>query len=643
MVTFFRNRIKSCFGQHPQDRRLHLGLIIATLLYCPLLFTGLDSYGRRDWDQFTFRYETPRAALLRDHQLPLWNPYVNGGTVLLAHPDSPFPSPWYLLVLALGAPLGLRVQVVLFMALGSTGMATLLRRWNVPRPGCFVGGVIFMMSAHFALHIAEGHLEWCVLGLMPWLMLSMRRFDTDLRFVIVSAFLLSSVLLFGSVYIMAVYIPFLSVWVLLQSLRQRSWRFAFRWAGTLVLTILLSAVKLLPQLDFVQATPRQVAVEGFSLAGLVPMFLDPRQALLYEATRDISGVLQTRHRGISNEFPKSLAENISIPIDAQLKNLGFDWQWHEYGGYMTHLGLILIICGLFVSWRSQWPLYVAGLLALITVLGNGFPIDLWALLQKLPLYHSLQVPSRFLAAVVFVLAVAAGQGLGWLCQRSLLTRRRSLLALIWYGVPLAIYVELAVLGWKLFGDVFICTPIQLPHYQNFALRYTQINTYFPTMYSYVYPLIAANSGVLEGYENIQLKRGKVQTVDDPDYKGEAYLETSGDPASIREWTMARVKIAFYANKPDKLVLNQNYFTGWRASIHGSNGSRQQPAVDNGSGLVSIEVNPGDREVEFYYFPTSFITGAWISGITLAICLALLIVSNKRRLTSQHVVHSREFV
>jgi hypothetical protein len=625
----FSKLVRASSRQDKQDRRLYLALIAATLLYCPLLFTGLDRYGRHDWDQFTFRYETPRAALLRDHQLPLWNPYVNGGTVLLAHPDSPFPSPWYLLVLALGAPLGLRVQVVLFMVLGSTGMAALLRRWNVPWPGCFVGGVIFMMSAHFALHIAEGHLEWCVLGLMPWLMLCMLRFDTDLRFVIVSALLLSSVLLFGSVYIMAVYVPFLSIWVLLQSLRQRSWRLAVGWAGALILTILLSAVKLLPQLEFVQANPRRVEIVGLSPAGLVHVFLDPRQILLYQATRDVESVTQMRNRGVSNEFSKSLPDDVSKTIDHQLRLLGVAFQWHEYGSYITYLGLLLAICGVVVSWRSHWPLYVAGFLALITVLGNGFPIDLWALLQKLPLYHSLQVPSRFLAAVVFVLAVAAGHGLGWLCQRSFLTSNHSLLTLIRYGVPLAIYLELAVLGWRLFGDVFICTPVPLPHYQNFALRYTQINTYFPTMYSYLYPLIAANSGVLEGYENIQVKRGKVRTVDDPDYKGEAYLETSGDPASIREWTMARVKIAFQVTKPDRLVLNQNYFSGWRATILGSSGSRQQPAVDNGSGLISIEVYGGDREVEFCYLPSSFTRGISISAFTLAACLLILLLSNKR--------------
>ena len=128
------------------------------------------------------------------------------------------------------------------MILGAVGMAALLGHWRVPAPGAFVGAVIFIMSAHFALQIAEGHLEWCVLGLMPWLMLCLLRFPDDLRYVSIAGLLLASVLTFGSVYIVAVYVAFLSVWALLEAIRLRSWRLPVGWAVTLMLTVLLSAV-----------------------------------------------------------------------------------------------------------------------------------------------------------------------------------------------------------------------------------------------------------------------------------------------------------------------------------------------------------------------------------------------------------------
>ena len=221
---------------------MYLLLAASVLAVSPPLFRQLDHWGLRDWDQFTFRYETPRTALLRDHVLPLWNPYVNGGTVLLAHPDCPVTSPWYLLVLTLGAPLGLRVQVVLFMLLGVAGMATLLRHWGAGPAGSFTGGVILMMSSHFLLHVTEGHMEWCVLALMPWLVLSLERIPGDLRFIPWSALLLSSVLLFGSVYIVAVYVPFLSIWTVFEAVRTRRIRLVSGWILVLVLTSAISAV-----------------------------------------------------------------------------------------------------------------------------------------------------------------------------------------------------------------------------------------------------------------------------------------------------------------------------------------------------------------------------------------------------------------
>jgi len=61
-------------------------LVAASVVYGSCLFTdlfgGQQHWGRGDWDQFTFRFATPRTAMLRDGQLPFWNPYDNGGNEL---------------------------------------------------------------------------------------------------------------------------------------------------------------------------------------------------------------------------------------------------------------------------------------------------------------------------------------------------------------------------------------------------------------------------------------------------------------------------------------------------------------------------------------------------------------------------------
>jgi uncharacterized membrane protein YfhO len=115
----------------------------------------------------------------------------------------------------------------------------------------------------------------------------------------------------------------------------------------------------------------------------------------------------------------------------------------------------------------------------------------------------------------------------------------------------------------------------------------------------------------------------VRVADEPGYRGEAYLEGAADGAHIREWTMARVVVTVRPTGEGRLVLNQNYFTGWRARIHGSGDVRSAGAQPNASGLVSVNVRPDDREVELYYYPNSFVWGSWISGLTLAGCVWLL--------------------
>ena len=101
-------------------------------------------------------------------------------------------------------------------------------------------------------------------------------------------------------------------------------------------------------------------------------------------------------------------------------------------------------------------------------------------------------------------------------------------------------------GLNLFGDVFVGHPVQLPYHEHFALRYKTLYSENPRLRGYLYAALKSNSGVLEGYENLQVQRGNVRTVDDPEYNGQVYFENSKGTVSIREWTMARVRVAFQA-------------------------------------------------------------------------------------------------
>ena len=592
-------------------------LILVAILAGAPLFSGWQKQGRRDWDQFTFRYETPRLAIVRDHQIPFWNPYTNGGTVLLAHPDCPALSPWYLPVLAFGASLGLRIQVVLFLILGMLGMARLLRAWNVPACGCYTGGVVFMLSSHFVLHIAEGHLEWCVLGLMPWLLLCLLGLARDLRFVIWGGLLLASIMTFGSVYVVAMYVPFLSVWSALESVRRHRWRILFGWLAMILLAALLSAPKLLPQLEFTSAHPRLMPPDGTPPAALWDTFFNPCQAFLYQADRDISNPP-------GYDVPQPVSPKDALPVVLRMNQLGLLWSWHEYGCYPTYLGLALALLGVAVSIRSHWPLYLVGLATILVILGNQGPIDLWEGLRQLPLYESLRVPSRALAALILVVAAASGLGVSWLYQRACHAHRRRVAWCISGLLPAAITVELLIMAWTLFADVFVCPPLSLPVHEHFAIRYPHALLQQPMMTSSLCPILRSNSGVAIGYENTAVVRGNVGIAGTPGYRGEVYLENPQHKAVMLEWTMARVRIGVHPSEPDRLILNQNYFPGWRArAVDAAGHTRPLTVQDSSAGLVSVEVRPDDREVELFVVQDSFFLGVAISAVTLVVCLIVL--------------------
>jgi hypothetical protein len=608
----------------PPFWRVALLLVAASILYSLPLFDNLDWGGRRDWDQFTFRYETPRLALLRDHTLPAWNPYANGGNALLAHPDSPFPSPWYAIVLLLGAPLGLRVQVAVFTALGAVGMAALTRRLGAPPAGSVAGAIVFMMSAHFSLHIAEGHLEWCVLGLMPWLAWCLLRGEEDGRFVIVAALLLASVLTFGAVYIPAVFLPFFSFWMLFRVIQNGVWRPLVRWGMVVVLAGLLSAVKLVPTIQFASVGEREVMPDQRTPARLMLVaMLDPRQGVLYQAHRDRE--LPDGH------FAKSVPHEVAQPIVQRLTRLGIgDLRFHEFGFYVGAFGLLLASLGILGHWRHLWPLYAAGAVAMIVGLGASFPLDLWLAIRQLPLYEHLQVPSRFFAAVVFVLGVAAAMGLGVLLERfrdrSLRMRRAISVAL-----PLIIFVELMVLGWGLFRDVFVLPPLAGAPPLEFAQRYpdrfaagTPESAYALVTESNMVGHMLSNSGTLDAYENLTIPRGDVKTVDEPAYRGEVYLESGRGEIEVTSWAMSRIEVTLALSASDRLVVNQNHADGWRARLRSTDGQEiVVPMTAGPNGLMSLPLNPDHIEAVLAYVPPGFVVGASLSAATLLGCLIWL--------------------
>lgn len=98
--------------------------------------------------------------------------------------------------------------------------------------------------------------------------------------------------------------------------------------------------------------------------------------------------------------------------------------------------------------------------------------------------------------------------------------------------------------------------------------------------------------------------------------GAAYIAETNQTFDFVYFSPNKVKINLDAaeiNGTATLVVNQNYYKGWKASNEN---------IKSYNGLLAAEITSDDKDIEFSYSPKSFLIGAIIS--IAALLLSLLI-------------------
>jgi hypothetical protein len=146
-----------------------------------------------------------------------------------------------------------------------------------------------------------------------------------------------------------------------------------------------------------------------------------------------------------------------------------------------------------------------------------------------------------------------------------------------------------------------------------------------TIRSDLYPSFLANEGTTDRKEPMPVN-SRASATNDSDYKGEVYLASGTPRVKLLNFTPNEIKVELSVTGKDTLVLNQNYYKGWRAIKNG-----QVFCAANYGGLTSIEVRPDIKMVTFFYWPDDFVIGFFISFITVITFLFLLIMAIKQTL------------
>ncbi|MBI5643472.1 MAG: hypothetical protein HY954_08365 [Deltaproteobacteria bacterium] len=578
-------------------------LSVLALIYISPVLAGIHNIGVSDWDNQLFYNGAALKTILTYRQFPLWNPYNCGGSPMLASPELSFLSPAYIFVLFFGEVAGVKLIIVFFTVLGMWGMYFLSRTLGLGRWSSYLPPVVYIISSWYALRITEGHSGFLPFALLPFVIAFYVRSieGQGVKNLVLSGFFWAWMILAGGVYPTTVTAIFLFFFSMFQIISKRSVRPAVNLFIIAVVTFGLSAVKTLPQYEFISYFPRKTATIQYNSGTILKDSLFKRDQRV--TAQDAS-------------FYKGLDEDQGEYLKSFWRGER-PWGWQEYGAFIGISAFLLYLAG-FALIRRIWVWLSLSIISLLLSMGDFAPLNIWSYLRRLPVFSSLHGPSRIATIFIFTAAVIAGFSLSGLEGRGK-KRWGGIIAIVAVAI---VFLEMITVSRPVLKEAFTEPPYNITENKDFyhivAIDPTRTN----------YPNFLKNTGVANCYESMHPPTSVSPYGDElgrvnPDYTGEVYL-LGGGSATLRYFSPNKMIIDVDAPSADRLVLNQNYFTGWNAK--GVDGVKAAPY----KGLVSAEVPPGKNEITFYYSPLSFKIGLVISIISLIVSLVIVILPSGRK-------------
>jgi hypothetical protein len=596
---------------------LILAVLVALIFVLPI-FRNFSYWGIQDWDQHLFYHAVPRSTLIDYHQFPLWNPYYCGGTVMLANPQSRFLSPSFLLILLFGPVKGIKLEIFLHFIIGLLGMYKLGRHYKMDKWTACLPAIVYMLSSMFSLNLTVGVTWFSSVAYLPWAFLFYLKGFEEWKFALLSGLFLVLIYFGGGAYLLIMAILFFGLFSLLSLRGHGIARVSKSFILLFVFTISLGAIKFFPSFEFLKEHPRHISdYSGYSVK------------MLY-------------HSLLSRD--QSLAAVQKYPQKAGFWD-GMSYAMDENGMYIGIIPFLFFLFALASNifgprlgarshWNPQRRLTLCFLVFLWLGFGDRIPLSLWKLLHALPVFDSMRVAQRF--RIVFMLIMALFVGFGFRSLLSILGQKlknKRHLQLLRAGVPIVVLIDLISVNSPIFKDAFPIPPLSVERQESFSQisegkNYdangvvTQAPLHMYSSWSSLYPAFLSNLGTIQAYEPLNVPKNTIPK-DSSNYKGEAFFWGTSGKLSIDYWSPNRVVVSVQPRREGYLVLNQNYYSGWKAK---GRRPRRVESVDCRSGvegksgflLLGVRIFPEDKVIEFYYSPLSFRVGLIVT------CLSFLV-------------------
>lgn len=621
-------------------------------------FRTLESTGYGDWQWFHHMWEAGRTSIVRWGEVPLFDPHHCGGVPLWGNPQAQVYSPtWAIFALPFGTAVGHKLYLLAHAIVGHAGFYVLSRRlWGFSVPAAFLAATLWASSGFFAWHGAGGHATFISFYWAPWLLLSWRRAEHDLRHAAAVALIMAVTVAEGGHYPF----PYFVLWLGFDLILRLGDRPRSVWPilrGALLsggLAALLCAYRIVPILLTVLDHPHEV-VDNDALT--------PSEILFMLTSHEGPGAWP--HRWVWNEYggfigwgalglagvgalmsaSSAIATRLGtwgryVLPTVMLLTFGFALSRSvnlgphpDLGPFLRWIAIAVCLAGLSASALALFSpgnlrpsgirepifLLLGALFYFLLTQGAASEHHPWPLLQELPFYRSIHVPSRFRVLLTFYLAGLAGvafDGLrAWLATaripRPLIGAREALPFLVLMGIVVNLYVVNLGINDRWDGPVLHQTT-PAAHFYDLRDRYRYLTDYAD------YP--HRNVGTSECYDPIPwVISPRVWSGEEPQVRIEppdAGRVIASDRTSRTLW--AEVELT----RPATLVFNQSTMPGFEVN---------EGTIGEDGGLMTVALaSSGTRRVRLRYAPRDL---PWVVGVSLVglVITALVARGSLRRL------------
>jgi hypothetical protein len=475
-----------------------------------------------DWDLFTGLRWVPYYTVTHFGQLPYWNPYRCGGMPMLGNPESGIVTPFFLLYLVFGPYAGLYLEIFLHLAIAFAGGYLLARVMGLTRLAAVVCAGAFPASSWFDLHLAVGHLNFLPAAYLPSVTaLLLLAIDRKSMFLAALGGLVCALTFTEGNYTFlyaGIVVAILSLWLSISRLSVRPLI-----AGLMlgIFAAAFAALKMMPAWELLTIHPRPP---------FGPEYDDLKSMGIYLFSRN-----QDLYRGGVSVFLLS-----------------------EYGAYWSPVFAVLAVLGIVGGRLIRTIPWVAGaILFFLLAQGDSGPHSALMLLRYLPMTHEIDLPARFIIGFLFCAGVLAAYGTDYLS------------GLNWRWAPRidAVLVAAALLDSWMVGPpnlrYLFHNPVEpLP-------RAAEFHQYYVANPGNQTEIAIANMGSAncQGYGYCSIPTDVVAMNDSDStisYRGEYYLLGPGKLVQTR-WSPNRLSYDVNVPAPTTLVINQNYYPGWKVT------------------------------------------------------------------------------